>query len=282
MSVETAHQQVPPLRERILRLAAINARDDDYFEQVADVVSGDPGLTGLAFRVANSPAYGATTRSTRLPECLARIGAKRYVGLAIGSGTAIAFGPNSDGDFALWRHAVLVAAGNRYIAFFASDMGLDPDFAFTLGVIHNVGAMVLAQQDPKAYAAVLDQAKFWDGSHIELEREALGTDHVEFGTRVAAEWRLPAEFQEVVRHHHAEPLPEPLAKQPHLLVTKASLAMSELLLGDDQTDGWRQVAAAIESCGVPDCDEQWVLEAAAQINDTAQPDLQVLVDSIQR
>src|SRR5207253_5408230 len=102
----------------------------------------------------------------------------------------------------LWTHAVMVAVASKVLA--VKLAAGDPDEAFTAGLLHDVGRLVLATRFKDAYwtaAARADGA----GSMIDVEQEVFGVHHAEVGGWLLEAWGLPPSIVEAARLHHATP-----------------------------------------------------------------------------
>jgi HD-like signal output (HDOD) protein len=90
-----------------------------------------------------------------------------------------------------------------------------PDLAFTAGLLHDLGKVVVATSLDAA-GALLEHPLPEHGLHsVEAERAYLGTDHTELGELLALKWRLPKEIGGAARWHHA-PLEAPAATLRYL------------------------------------------------------------------
>jgi HD-like signal output (HDOD) protein len=83
-----------------------------------------------------------------------------------------------------------------------------PDLAFTAGLLHDLGKVVIATWlgGPGALVPVPEGGL----STIDLEREVVGLDHLEAGEAVALKWNLPKDIAAAMRWHH-EPSSAPTA-----------------------------------------------------------------------
>jgi len=107
---------------------------------------------------------------------------------------------------ALWEHSVWTAEAAGVIA---KHSGEDQSLAFTAGLLHDVGKVVLAAARPEIYAGL---------SHLsgqaltEKEEEFLGTNHAAVGAQIFARWGLPASVIAAVWQHHALDVNSPFAQ----------------------------------------------------------------------
>jgi HD-like signal output (HDOD) protein len=82
---------------------------------------------------------------------------------------------------------------------------LDKDFAYTPGILHDIGKVALAATMPEAYARVVDRdgksgAK--PGGLLRSGRELCGVDHCKAERLLLAAWDLPPALIHVVGCHH--------------------------------------------------------------------------------
>ena len=73
--------------------------------------------------------------------------------------------------------------------------------AFTTGILHDVGRLVLAAQHPRRYARVVRLVQRGTPA-MEAELSQFGVEHAAFGGGVALAWGLPPEIAAAVAAHH--------------------------------------------------------------------------------
>jgi hypothetical protein len=103
----------------------------------------------------------------------------------------------------LWEHSLLVAKFARQITLKQTG---DPKLAgeaFTAGLLHDVGRIVLASNLPKEYAAIIASAREGSRPLHEEETAKLRVNHAEIGAYLLGLWGLPAEIVEAAAGHHA-------------------------------------------------------------------------------
>jgi HD-like signal output (HDOD) protein len=86
---------------------------------------------------------------------------------------------------------------------------MEPAVAFTVGLLHDIGKLILGQVLVGPLQADIRQRI--EQEHIsrsEAEKMVIGTDHSEVGGCLLQEWCLPGEIVEAVANHH-HPVLEP-------------------------------------------------------------------------
>jgi len=178
------------------RRAAANPRAGVM--DVVRVVEGDVGIATDLLRVANAPASGLAQRCTSVRHAASLLGMKRVVEV-VAAAAALAFVEESVGDFpALAAHAVAVAGVARALA---PITGIPEDEAFTVGLLHDVGVLLLLQAEDPFYDGLLEMDSGEEPT-VEDERAVMGFDHPALGGAVARKWNLPSPLPEVIELHH--------------------------------------------------------------------------------
>jgi HD-like signal output (HDOD) protein len=78
---------------------------------------------------------------------------------------------------------------------------MDKDMAYTAGILHEIGRLALAILRPEEYTTLLETYAGSSATILQHERELFGFDHCDAGQHLVAEWKLPLEFEDIVRHH---------------------------------------------------------------------------------
>ncbi|NYE61034.1 HD-like signal output (HDOD) protein [Duganella sp. 1224] len=196
-------RDLPSLPAVVAELLSCMERDDIDLGYLAGRIALDQALTAKTLRLANSSFYGMPSRVTSIQQAMSVLGlhSVRTMVTACGVIGAVppAAGPALDfGQF--WRHAIATAVWARALA---RQLRQSPDTAFTAGLLHNLGTLVLATRFPAEYAAVPQwRAAHVDASVAEAELAVFGVDHAQAGGALAAHWKFPATIQDAICHQH--------------------------------------------------------------------------------
>lgn len=151
--------------------------------------------------------------------------------LLLGAMTTQQEGPFNLPEF--WRHSLAVAQASQEIAQHLSPR-IDPQAAFTCGLLHDIGKLAAWQLMPKSYARALASAGSGGPGLLQAEMNTLNADHPTIGMRLCQQWQLPPLVQEVVWLHHqaATSLPQSLVQAEMVaIVALADTVARELRVG---------------------------------------------------
>jgi HD-like signal output (HDOD) protein len=170
------------------------------------LIEKDAAISAKVLQVVNSAFFGVPRRVSYVRDAMSYLGTNMVRNLVLSVETFRAFEPSSstgvDPD-AMQKHAVLVGqAASRYL-----DDKRQKEDAFTAGVLHDVGNLVLATQFQDELRAINQRVKT-GGERTEAEREIVGATHAEIGAFLLGIWALPYSIVEAVAHHH---LPDAVA-----------------------------------------------------------------------
>ena len=192
---------LPPMPASVARLTQRLGDPEISLAELSAEIQYDPGLTATVLRLANSVVFGLPRAVHSLQEAVVRWGTRRVFQLAVAAqlqgvlGTAVKGYGLPQGE--RWRHAVAVALVSERLAL--QEGGVAADVAFTAGLLHDAGKLVLGAFVAEEAAALGEaQARGFDVA----EQEVLGMDHAEVGAQIMAHWNLPAELVAAARYHH--------------------------------------------------------------------------------
>jgi HD-like signal output (HDOD) protein len=201
-----ALKAMPPLPHVALRVLEV-VRDPEYsIDELVALVRTDPSLTARILKLCNSALYGMHREVGTVADAVAYLGTRNLVKLVLVSCSSTHFGRTHSSPYAdaemLWRHTFGIATASQWLA---TRCGYaQADLAFTAGILHNIGKVVLSQ--------TIDAATFptapTGASHSAVEETLFGIDHAAAAGIVVDTWGLPRELRRAVRSHHD---PEQLA-----------------------------------------------------------------------
>jgi putative nucleotidyltransferase with HDIG domain len=249
-----ARKNLPTIPPVLAGIVALIDSDTAGARRLVELIERDQSLTAKLLRLANSAFFGQSRRVSTVPRAILLLGFSTVRNLALGVKVWEALG----GDVTrrrleeLWAHAITVAVCAKAMA--GRMRACDPDEAFTAGLLHDVGRLVIAVRFRDMYWDTVGGAD--ESEAVEQrERETFGVDHAEVGGWLLEAWALPPIIVESVRQHHD---PEARAGLPRVL------AMTNRLVS------WTDVAAGTarpeaEAYLEPIADQTLTLEAWLQM-----------------
>jgi two-component system, cell cycle response regulator len=170
-------------------------------EQLANLLKGDPALSGRILKFANSAFTGARRPAVAVSEAAVRIGFRKVSQVALGFSLLSSYrnGPCSAFDYeGFWSEAIATAASARALS--AHIKSTSAEEAFSFGLLSQIGRLAFATVHPEHYEKVLKNVTLpYDESLCRLEREAFALDHNELTAAMLEDWGLPQVFVEAAR-----------------------------------------------------------------------------------
>jgi HD-like signal output (HDOD) protein len=190
--------QVPNMPEVPAKLRELLRTDPDIVE-VAKLLRQDASLCARVIGVANSAYYGSFKTSHTIEQAVSTLGLNatwRHVELAANR-NLYTLGDNRYRALLkpLWVHAAACAELCRAIAL--ETRLVEPDVAFTMGLLHDIGHLFLIQLVAEADAEGGIEAPPGEQAMARF----LAEYHAAFGARILELWKLPPEYATVARRH---------------------------------------------------------------------------------
>ena len=175
-------------------------------EKIAELIAQDPAITAKLLQLANSAVFGLRMQIVRPVDAVTYLGLETSATLMLLAHTFSSFAQLELSGFSvdsLWRHSVLTGQLARRIA---QSEGAAPevvDQAFTAGLLHDIGKLLVGANLPTAFGQVLTLARRVNCSAWEAENQLIpGASHAELGGCVLGIWKLPRPVVEAVALHH--------------------------------------------------------------------------------
>jgi putative nucleotidyltransferase with HDIG domain len=170
---------------------------------IADVLKKDQVLTAKILRLVNSSYYAIPGGVTDVQRALAFLGFNTLAQLVLSLSVFSFFNSPDHEDFPMpefWRHALATGVCSEILA---KRLKLPkPEEAFTCGLLHDVGKLVLNEIDPDRLRQIVAETKKRGCSFVEVERELDMPGHSYIGEVIATKWGLPQSIRLAIRYHH--------------------------------------------------------------------------------
>lgn len=197
-------ETLPPVSPMISQILRVLSDPDSSVSELAELVSMDPSLVAQLIKVSNSALYKGFQEVTSLKRALSRLGNKTVRSIVMISATKNLF-PTGNAKItrlgqALWRHSVECGLAARRAAIQTGYH--DPDAAFTAGVLHDIGKLVILLNHTEGYQHVLKAEREEGVSSVVAENAVFGVNHAQIGKSLMNKWNMPESLVDAVGFHH--------------------------------------------------------------------------------
>lgn len=205
---------------------ALQAPEADL-DSVTHWIEQDPGLAARVLQITNSSFFGPRQSVVRVRDAVTMIGLRLLGQVVLAAEIVQVFGQGSRRVGRILRRAQQVADLSRRMA---ADLELDPHRAWTAGLLHEVGAMLVAQHAPTP-----------DDARLSLDEQTA------VGGALLQSWGLPLEIVETASFFHR---PSDL---PHEEVS----LLGVVHLADALVRGREPEARYVETHGLEEFSTRW-------------------------
>lgn len=186
------------------RVIKIIYEDSSNAKDLADVIEHDPPLTARIIKNANSAYYGSSTQINSLQRAVVVLGYEAIKEIVTTATVLHYFFESKNASIidrpGLWIHSVGTAKAAQLIS---EHINKDrPDISYTVGLLHDIGKILLAVSFPEQYGRVIELAAEKKCRIILAERKILNLDHTMIGELLCDIWNLPDEISSAISFHH--------------------------------------------------------------------------------
>jgi HD-like signal output (HDOD) protein len=174
-------------------------------QQIGDIAATDPALTAKMLQLVNSAFFGYAREVSSAGEAVMLLGVGTIRSLALTTRLFSAFQAVESEHWSVehvWRHSVRVAQWARRIVELEGGDEHVAEQAFTAGILHDIGKLILLDNLSVAYLDLITPSPKEKRCLSEVEQEALGATHADVGAYLLDLWGLPAPLVEAVALHH--------------------------------------------------------------------------------
>ena len=199
--------ELPSLPAVVMELLNSIDQEEVDIAVLARKVSLDQALTAKTLRLANSSLYGLQVKVTTIAQAITYLGLQTTRNLITAAALTGCFAENGCAGFdhkAFWRHSIATATCAKLLA---RHVRFNQDYAFTGGLLHDIGRLVLVSGFPGQYAETIAWRAAHDTLLLDAERAVLGIDHVDAGLALADHWNFSDTMRLAIAGHHAPEQP---------------------------------------------------------------------------
>ena len=196
---------LPVLPATWIKLAELLDSPDTDITDIASIVEQDPGLTSSLLHTVNSAYFGMPRKVVACQEAIQIVGLEVVRGLMMGMKV---FGfyeksPLVKSVFGnIWEHSLKTAVGARKISQVEALEGDQCNVAFTAGLLHDVGKLILAANAEHEYRLAMDLSEKVGTPLEQAELGSFGCTHAQIGAYLFTLWGFPEPVVQAVANHH--------------------------------------------------------------------------------
>jgi HD-like signal output (HDOD) protein len=238
---------LPPLPHVASQALALIEDPDTTANQLTQLLGQDTALTARVLKIANSAMFSRQREISTINQAIMTIGFKTLKGIIVAATLRQLnrkFGPV---EKMIWENSTCTAVASRILGTKLKKAYVEE--IFLLGLLHDLGKLVLMRQIPKEYTQVAQNTKKGHFFH-EVEHNEFGFAHPLIGALVAKKWNFSADACQVILHHH-DPIPGKIENElleKTLMITLADLISHSVGVGHEE--------------GYPEIDEELLKVAA--------------------
>ena len=234
--------QFPPLPKTVREVSSIvDTAEGPDKRRLAELVHADPVTAALVLRRINSAYYGLRRRFSNVRQAVGLLGFLEVCDIVLTAGMLrLRDVLRSEEQLAIFDRIMRVSMGS---AFYARHLAVAlelpaRDHAFTVGLLHAVGRLVLLYDRPDDYEALWFIKDDGLAPSADEERLIFGIDHAEVGALAAEQWHLPPVVVETIRSYlEPDSVAETDVRRLALTLAVSTSASEQLwLLADDQEE----------------------------------------------
>ena len=194
---------LPTLPGIALQILKVFRNPDPDIKEIGGIISNDPPLTANILKLVNSSFFGLPAKITSVHQGIRLLGLNTIKNLALSFALVNNINATRSNlfDYRLfWKHSLVGATAAKLLA-----EKLEPslaDDAFFLGLLQNIGILVLGHCLPKQYDLVIKELGKKQIGYHQAENQILGYDHQEIGAYLTKAWELPETFYLPIGYHH--------------------------------------------------------------------------------
>ncbi|MFZ6849809.1 HDOD domain-containing protein [Undibacterium sp. RuRC25W] len=195
-------KDLPTLPEVAQELLIELDNEDSSLESISEKIAMDHALTAKVLKLANSSHFGFNSRVVTIQQAAALLGVQNIKNLIRMTIMINRFPISHCANFdfrGFWRHSIATANCAEIIS---RALHMKHDFAFTAGLLHDIGRLVLVTYYPLEYAEVINYKNLNDCELIAAERHIMQIDHIDAGLILAQQWHFAEAVKDAIKGHH--------------------------------------------------------------------------------
>jgi putative nucleotidyltransferase with HDIG domain len=192
---------LPTLPQVVAHILKTLNDDDADADSLVQQLNTDPAIVARLLAAANSSAFGLSSQVATTRQAIMVLGLETVRTITLATALIEHFGhcTSAFDSRQLWRHSLGVATCARVVAEHA---GGPPEAAFSTGLLHDIGQLLMVAVAPESCAQVRIRMRQLNEPIIVAEQAVFGYDHAIAGGALAKLWQLPPDIIAGIHGHH--------------------------------------------------------------------------------
>jgi HD-like signal output (HDOD) protein len=166
-------RKLPPLPGGVARLLSLSPTGPSFFETSCAIVRAEPALATQVLKLANSALFAGQSQVTSVDRAMMRVGARMLSTTLTESHLQQTFDVKDETMGHLWLTNALSANLAMCVAQSNPALAMEPEVAYTFGLLHDVGRLVLVALYRNAAAEIVE-----DNPHPTEELVVVAAHHI--------------------------------------------------------------------------------------------------------
>ncbi|MGC9967915.1 MAG: HDOD domain-containing protein [Syntrophobacteraceae bacterium] len=193
-----------PIPQTALKIIRMISDESCSFREVSREILHDQVLSARLIRMCNSISINPGMKVDSVEKALLRVGEKNLILLALSFSVENFLSHGKQGyslcKGGIFHHSVWTAGISCKLAELTGKE--DPAVAYTAGLLHDIGKVILDQYMYSAYPLFYRQLQINGNDLAAVEKSLFGMAHTEAGYLLARRWSMPDFVSETILHHH--------------------------------------------------------------------------------
>lgn len=226
---------LPTLPNVYEKIVQISDSDVAGAEEASAIISHDIGMSAKILQLVNSSFFCVAQEISDIKHAISLLGMEtlKSLVLSIGMHEKFVLG-DSFSNFSLdkfTRHCNDCAQLAKKIVLKETANEAMAEHAFTAGLLHDVGKLIMASKLPDIFRETLEIVHKENLTVEEVELECEGISHAAVGAYLLGLWRLPLPVLDAVAFHHAPEKSFSQIVNPTIAVYAANIIVQEMAPG---------------------------------------------------
>lgn len=186
----------------------VNSMIQDYdvsINKLSEIIEMDQAIMTKILKLVNSAFFGFRAKVANISHAIVLLGCNTIrnsvVSVSIIETLSKEKALEGFDVTGFWTHSISTAVICRHLA--EKTRIHSPEDAFTAGLLHDIGKILLYQYFYDLFEKVWISAKKNSLSFYEAEKKEIPSSHSVLGAFLANRWQLPAGLVDAVKYHHA-------------------------------------------------------------------------------